>query len=62
MGVTVQLQGLEAHVISQIDQEGKEPSSWPIRLMPHASEQSPSAFRLGVFVFHSNQTLERAKK
>jgi hypothetical protein len=26
--------------------------------MPHASEQSPSAFRIGVCVFHYNQPLE----
>jgi hypothetical protein len=32
--------------------------SWPIRLMPPASEQSPSTFLIGVFVFHSNQPLE----
>jgi hypothetical protein len=33
--------------------------SWPIRLMPHTSEQSPSAFLVGVYVFHSHQQLER---
>jgi hypothetical protein len=40
----VQLQGLEAHVISQTGQEGKSAPSCPVRLMPPASDQSPSAF------------------
>jgi hypothetical protein len=29
--------------------------------MPPASEQSPSAFLIGVFVLHSNQKLEQFK-
>ncbi|OAT82812.1 hypothetical protein A6P54_09795 [Bacillus sp. MKU004] len=55
----VQLQGLEAHVISQTAKKVKNATpSKPIRLMPNPSLQSPSSFLIGVFVLHSNQKLE----